>query len=153
MPEIGDKAPDFTLPSTSGGDISLSDLKGAPIVLFFYPRDDTPGCTKESIGFSESLQDFTDAGAKVFGISRDTMAKHQKFTDKHGLTVPLLSDEDGNMTEAYGVWVEKNMYGRKSMGIERSTFLIDAEGKVAQLWRKVKVPGHVEAVLEAVRAL
>lgn len=153
MPEIGDKAPDFTLPSTSGGDISLSDLKGAPIVLFFYPRDDTPGCTKESIGFSESLQDFTDAGAKVFGISRDTIAKHQKFTDKHGLTVPLLSDEDGNMTEAYGVWVEKNMYGRKSMGIERSTFLIDAEGKVAQLWRKVKVPGHVEAVLEAVRAL
>ncbi len=153
MPEISDSAPDFTLPVTGGGDITLSALKGSPVVLFFYPRDDTPGCTTESKGFSASLADFEAAGAKVFGISRDTMAKHDKFTAKHDLTVPLLSDEEGSVTEAYGVWVEKNMYGKKSMGIERSTYLIDAEGKIAQVWRKVKVPGHVDEVLEAVRGL
>ncbi|MEW9918572.1 peroxiredoxin [Marimonas sp. MJW-29] len=153
MPDISDTAPDFTLPVTGGGDITLSALKGTPVVLFFYPRDDTPGCTKESIGFSESLKDFEAAGAKVFGISRDTMAKHDKFIAKHDLTVPLLSDEGGEVTEAYGVWVEKSMYGKKSMGIERSTFMIGADGKIAQVWRKVKVPGHVEEVLEAVRAL
>ena len=153
MPEISDIAPDFTLPSTGGSDVTLSALQGAPVVLFFYPRDDTPGCTKESIGFSESLSDFDAAGAKVFGISRDTMAKHDKFVAKHDLTVPLLSDEEGAVTEAYGVWVEKNMYGKKSMGIERATYLIGSDGKIAQVWRKVKVPGHVDAVLEAVRAL
>ena len=153
MPDISDPAPDFTLPVTGGGTISLSALKGSPVVLFFYPRDDTPGCTKESIGFSETLSDFESAGAKVFGISRDTMAKHDKFTAKHDLTVPLLSDEDGTVTEDYGVWVEKNMYGKKSMGIERATYLIDAAGQIAQVWRKVKVPGHVEEVLEAVRNL
>lgn len=152
-PEINDAAPDFTLAVTGGGDVTLSALKGTPVVLFFYPRDDTPGCTKESIGFSESLADFTAAGAKVFGISRDTLAKHDKFTAKHGLTVPLLSDAEGHATESYGVWVEKNMYGKKSMGIERATYLIGADGKIAQVWRKVKVPGHVEAVLEAVRGL
>ncbi|MFK7834879.1 MAG: peroxiredoxin [Sulfitobacter sp.] len=153
MPEISDTAPDFTLPVTGGSDVTLSALKGTPVVLFFYPRDDTPGCTKESIGFSQSLADFQAAGAKVFGISRDTMAKHDKFTAKHELTVPLLSDAEGSVTEAYDVWVEKNMYGKKSMGIERATYLIDADGKVAHIWRKVKVPGHVEAVLEAVQAL
>ena len=153
MPEISDIAPDFTLPSTGGSDVTLSALQGAPVVLFFYPRDDTPGCTKESIGFSESLSDFDAAGAKVFGISRDTMAKHDKFVAKHDLTVPLLSDEEGAVTEAYGVWVEKNMYGKKSMGIERATYLMGSDGKIAQVWRKVKVPGHVDAVLEAVRAL
>ncbi|QFT59679.1 Putative peroxiredoxin bcp [Sulfitobacter sp. THAF37] len=153
MPEISEPAPDFTLPVTGGGDVTLSALRGSPVVLFFYPRDDTPGCTKESIGFSASLSDFEDAGAQVYGISRDTMAKHDKFVAKHELTVPLLSDAQGEVTEAYGVWVEKNMYGKKSMGIERSTFLIDADGKIAQVWRKVKVPGHVDAVLEAVRAL
>lgn len=153
MPDISDTAPDFTLPVTGGGDVTLSTLQGAPVVLFFYPRDDTPGCTKESIGFSASLADFEAAGAKVFGISRDTMAKHDKFVAKHELTVPLLSDENGAVTEAYGVWVEKNMYGKKSMGIERATYLIGADGKIAQVWRKVKVPGHVEAVLEAVNAL
>ena len=153
MPDVADIAPDFTLPVTGGGDITLSALQGTPVVLFFYPRDDTPGCTKESIGFSEHLAAFEAAGAKVFGISRDTMAKHDKFAAKHDLTVPLLSDTEGQVTEDYGVWVEKNMYGKKSMGIERATYLIDADGKIAQVWRKVKVPGHVEAVLEAVSAL
>lgn len=153
MPEVDQQAPDFTLPVTGGGDVKLSDLKGQPVVLFFYPRDDTPGCTTESIGFSQHLQAFEDAGAKVFGISRDTMAKHDKFAAKHDLTVPLLSDEAGDATLAYGVWVEKNMYGKKSMGIERATYLIAADGTIARIWRKVKVAGHVEGVLEAVRAL
>ncbi|MBB3994670.1 peroxiredoxin Q/BCP [Sulfitobacter undariae] len=153
MPEISKPAPEFTLPVTGGGNVTLSALQGTPVVLFFYPRDDTPGCTTESIGFSEKLAEFEDAGAKVFGVSRDTMAKHDKFTTKHALTVPLLSDEEGTVTEAYGVWVEKNMYGKKSMGIERATYLIDAQGNIAQIWRKVKVAGHVEAVLDAVRAL
>jgi peroxiredoxin Q/BCP len=153
MPELSHPAPDFTLPVTGGGDITLSALKGAPVVLFFYPRDDTPGCTKESIGFSEHLAAFETAGAKVFGLSRDTMTKHDKFATKHNLTVPLLSDVEGEVTESYGVWVEKNMYGKKSMGIERATYLIDAQGNIAQIWRKVKVAGHVEEVLEAVRAL
>ncbi|UWR21021.1 peroxiredoxin [Sulfitobacter sp. S190] len=153
MPDISQPAPDFTLPVTGGGSVTLSELKGAPVVLFFYPRDDTPGCTKESIGFSEHLEAFEAAGAKVFGISRDSMAKHDRFAAKHGLAVPLLSDEEGNVTEDYGVWVEKNMYGKKSMGIERATYLVDAQGNVARIWRKVKVPGHVEEVLEAVKAL
>jgi peroxiredoxin Q/BCP len=153
MPDLNQPAPDFTLPVTGGGEITMSALKGAPVVLFFYPRDDTPGCTTENIGFSAQKEAFEAAGAKVFGISRDTMAKHEKFAAKHDLTVPLLSDEEGNVTEAYGVWVEKNMYGKKSMGIERATYLVDAEGKVARIWRKVKVAGHVEEVLDAVRAL
>lgn len=152
-PVQSDTAPDFTLPRDGGGEVSLSGLRGGAVVLFFYPRDDTPGCTKESIGFSEHLQAFADAGAQVLGISRDTIAKHEKFVAKHGLTVPLLSDEDGAVCAAYGVWVEKNMYGKKSMGIERSTFLIDAEGKIARVWRKVKVAGHVEDVLDTVKAL
>ncbi|UWR01489.1 peroxiredoxin [Ruegeria conchae] len=153
MPEVSDIAPDFTLPRDGGGEVSLSEQRGRAVVLFFYPRDDTPGCTKESIGFSEQLQAFADAGANVFGISRDTLAKHDKFVAKHGLTTPLLSDEGQTVCEDYGVWIEKNMYGRKSMGIERSTFLIDAEGKITRIWRKVKVPGHVDEVLEAARAL
>ncbi len=153
MPEVSDIAPDFTLPRDGGGEVTLSEQRGRAVVLFFYPRDDTPGCTKESIGFSEQLQAFADAGANVFGISRDTVAKHDKFVAKHGLTTPLLSDEGQSVCEDYGVWVEKNMYGRKSMGIERSTFLIDADGKIARVWRKVKVPGHVDEVLEAARAL
>ncbi len=153
MPDVSDIAPDFTLPRDGGGEVSLSDQRGRAVVLFFYPRDDTPGCTKESIGFSEQLQAFSDAGANVFGISRDTVAKHDKFVAKHGLTTPLLSDDGQTVCEDYGVWVEKNMYGRKSMGIERSTFLIDSEGRIARVWRKVKVPGHVGEVLEAVRML
>ncbi|WP_299414641.1 peroxiredoxin [uncultured Sulfitobacter sp.] len=153
MPEISAPAPDFTLPVTGGQTVTLSALQGTPVVLFFYPRDDTPGCTKESIGFSEHLDAFKAAGAAVYGISRDTMAKHDKFAAKHNLTVPLLSDEEGKVTEDYGVWVEKNMYGKKSMGIERATYLIDAAGNIAQIWRKVKVPGHVEEVLDAVLTL
>ncbi len=153
MPDVTDMAPDFTLPRDGGGEVTLSDLRGGAVVLFFYPRDDTPGCTKESIGFSEQLQAFAAAGAQVFGISRDTIAKHDKFVAKHNLTTPLLSDEGSTVCEDYGVWVEKNMYGRKSMGIERSTFLIDADGKIARVWRKVKVPSHVDEVLEAARAL
>ncbi len=148
-----DLAPDFTLPRDGGDEVTLSALKGQAVVLFFYPRDDTPGCTKESIGFSEHLQSFADAGVHVFGISKDTVAKHAKFTTKHALTVPLLSDADSDTCERYGVWVEKNMYGRKSMGIQRATFVIDTEGKIAKIWPKVKVPGHVEDVLEAIRAL
>ncbi len=153
MPDVSDIAPDFTLPRDGGGEVTLSEQRGQSVVLFFYPRDDTPGCTKESIGFSEQLQAFADAGAHVFGISRDTVAKHDKFVAKHGLTTPLLSDEGSTVCEDYGVWVEKNMYGRKSMGIERSTFLIDAKGRIARVWRKVKVPGHVDEVLDAVKAL
>lgn len=153
MPEVSDIAPDFTLPRDGGGQITLSEQRGQSVVLFFYPRDDTPGCTKESIGFSEHLQAFADAGTHVFGISRDSVAKHDKFVAKHELTTPLLSDEGSTVCEDYGVWVEKNMYGRKSMGIERTTFLIDAEGRIARVWRKVKVPGHVDEVLEAARAL
>lgn len=153
MLDVSDLAPSFTLPSTEGSDVSLSSLKGSAVVLFFYPRDDTPGCTKESIGFSEALQAFADAGTQVYGISRDTLAKHEKFTAKHGLTTPLLSDADNTVCEDYGVWKEKNLYGKKHWGIERSTFLIDAEGRIARVWRKVKVAGHVEEVLEAARAL
>ncbi|MFT4960653.1 MAG: peroxiredoxin Q/BCP [Paracoccaceae bacterium] len=153
MPEQFDTAPDFTLPRDGGADISLSDLRGSAIVLFFYPRDDTPGCTKESIGFSEHLQEFADAGAQVFGISKDSVASHVKFSNKHGLDVGLLSDENSTVCEDYCVWKEKNMYGRKFMGIERSTFLIGPDGQIAQIWRKVKVPDHVDAVLEAVKSL
>ncbi len=153
MPEISQPAPDFTLPSTGGDDVTLSALKGQPVVLFFYPRDDTPGCTKESVGFSESREDFAAAGAKVFGISKDSMASHEKFATKRSLEIPLLSDENGTACEDYGVWKEKNMYGKKYMGIERTTFLIAADGTIAKIWNKVKVPGHVDDVLESVRAL
>jgi peroxiredoxin Q/BCP len=153
MTDVHETAPDFTLPVTSGGTVTLSELRGEPVVLYFYPRDDTSGCTKESIAFSGLLDDFAAAGAKVFGISKDSMASHSKFEAKHDLKVPLLSDENDEVCEAYGVWKEKSMYGKKFMGIERSTFLVDADGKIAKVWRKVKVPGHAEEVLEAVRAL
>ncbi|MGC3936952.1 peroxiredoxin [Roseobacter sp. EG26] len=153
MPEISKSAPDFTLPSSDGSEVTLSALKGNPVVLFFYPRDNTPGCTKESIGFSEHRDAFVAAGAMVFGISKDSLSSHEKFIAKHDLTVPLLSDEHGSVCEDYGVWKEKNMYGKKFLGIERTTVLIAADGTIAQIWPKVKVPGHVDAVLEAVRAL
>jgi peroxiredoxin Q/BCP len=153
MPDIDDIAPDFTLPRDGGGTLTLSGLRGSAVVLFFYPKDDTPGCTRESIGFSDRLQEFADAGARVIGISRDSVARHDKFVAKHGLKVALLSDEDGSVCEAWGVWVEKKNYGRAYMGIERSTFLIGPDGRIARVWRKVRVAGHVEAVLDAVRGL
>ena len=153
MIEISITAPDFTLPQDGGDDVTLSALQGSAVVLFFYPRDDTPGCTKESIRFSESLREFADAGAQIFGISKDSLTKHGKFTTKYNLTVPLLSDEHGSVCEDYGVWKERNMYGKTYMGIERTTVLIGADGKIAQIWAKVKVPGHVEEVLEAVKSL
>lgn len=153
MPEQFDVAPDFTLPQDGGDDINLSDSRGDAVVLFFYPRDDTTGCTKESIAFSTHLQEFADAGVQVYGISKDSIASHAKFRAKHKLTVGLLSDENGSVCEDYGVWCEKNMYGRKYMGIERSTFLIARDGTIAHIWRKVKVANHVEAVLEAVKSL
>lgn len=153
MLNVAAHAPDFTLPQTDGSEVTLSSLQGGPVVLYFYPRDDTPGCTKESIAFSEHLEQFHAAGAKVFGISKDSVESHAKFAAKKDLTVPLLSDEHGTVCEDYGVWKEKNMYGKKFMGIERTTYLIDAHGNVAMVWPKVKVPGHAEAVLAAVQAL
>ena len=154
MPNIGTLAPNFTLSQSGGGDdVTLSALQGRAVVLYFYPRDDTPGCTKEAIAFSEHLQSFSAANASVFGISKDTVAKHDKFAAKHGFDVPLLSDLEGTVCQDYGVWVEKNMYGKKSMGIERATYLIAADGTIAQIWRKVKVPGHAEEVLAAVQNL
>lgn len=146
-----DIAPDFTLPRDGGGDVTLSALRPAPIVLFFYPRDDTPGCTTESIAFTALKADFEAAGARVFGISKDSVAKHDKFRDKHALGIALLSDADGDVCERYGVWKEKNMYGKTFMGIERTTVLIGGDGTVLRVWAKVKVPGHAEDVLAAVR--
>ena len=153
MPEVADMAPDFTLPRDGGGEVTLSALRPAPVVLFFYPNDDTSGCTKEAIAFTGLAGAFETAGTKVFGISKDTVAKHDKFRDKHELGIPLLSDADADVCEKYGVWKEKSMYGKKYMGIERTTVLIDADGKIARIWPKVKVPGHAEEVLEAVQGL
>ncbi|SNR97000.1 peroxiredoxin [Antarctobacter heliothermus] len=145
-------APEFTLPSTAG-DVSSAALKGTPFVLFFYPRDDTSGCTKENEAFTALLPQFEALGVKVYGISKDSIASHEKFMAKKNLTVPLISDEGSDLSENLGVWKEKSMYGKTFWGIERSTFLIGADGRIAQEWRKVKVPGHAEAVLEAARAL
>lgn len=153
MPEIGDQAPDFTLQTDGGGEFSLSAQKGKPVVVYFYPKDDTSGCTKEAIAFTELLADFEAVGTKIIGISPDGVAKHDKFKAKYELGVILGADEEKKVLEAYGVWVEKSMYGRKYMGVERSTFLVGADGKVAQSWRKVKVPGHAEKVLAAVKDL
>ena len=150
---IGDTAPTISLPRDGGDLVNLSDFSGKNVVLYFYPRDDTPGCTKEAIGFTEKLDEFTDLNTVILGVSKDTVKKHDKFVTKHELKIGLLSDEEGNVCERYGVWVEKNMYGKKSMGVERATYLIAADGKIAQVWRKVKVPGHVDAVLDAVRDL
>jgi len=150
--KAGDKAPDFDLP-TDTGRVRLADLKGKTVVQFFYPKDDTPGCTTESIGFSQAKDAFAEAGAVVVGVSKDTAARHRKFRVKHGLTVELGSDADSDVIERYGSWGEKQLYGRTYMGIDRSTFLIDGEGVVRRVWRKVRVPGHVEEVLAAAQAL
>jgi peroxiredoxin Q/BCP len=151
--KVGDSAPDFTLPADGGNAVSLKGLKGKPVVLYFYPKDDTSGCTAEACAFRDALPDFSRVKAEIVGISRDTVASHDKFKAKFKLPFPLASDEDGKVCEAYGVWVEKSMYGRKYMGIERATFLIDGKGLVRGVWRKVKVPGHAEEVLKAVQAL
>ncbi|WP_068116671.1 peroxiredoxin [Tropicimonas marinistellae] len=153
MIDIDAPAPDFTLPRDGGGEITLSTLQPKPVVLYFYPRDDTSGCTKQALAFTEALEDFEAAGAVVLGVSKDTVAKHDKFRDKHGLGVTLLSDAESDVCERYGVFKEKKMYGKTFMGIERTTVLIDGAGTIRQIWRKVKVPGHADAVLEAVRAL
>lgn len=142
-------APDFDLPRDGGGSLCLSGLRGKSVVLFFYPKDDTSGCTQEAIEFSGLKVEFAAAGAVLVGMSPDSARKHDKFKAKHGLTVDLVSDENKETLEAYGVWTEKSMYGRKYMGVERSTFLIDPEGKIAKVWRKVKVPGHARSVLDA----
>lgn len=151
MLDVGQPAPDFTLPRDGGEDVTLSALRPKTVVLFFYPKADTSGCTKEAIGFTEHLAAFEAAGATVLGISKDPVAKQEKFAAKHSLGMPLLSDENGDVCERYGTWVEKSMYGKTYMGIERSTFVIDGDGNIAHAWRKVKVPGHVEEVLAAVK--
>ncbi|MBG6202539.1 peroxiredoxin Q/BCP [Labrenzia sp. EL_13] len=150
---IGDTAPNFDLESDGGARVSLDALKGKPVVVFFYPKDNTPGCTKEAIAFSELIEDFNNLGVTIVGMSPDSAKKHDNFIAKHNLAVRLGADTDTSTAEAYGVWVEKSMYGKKYMGVERSTFLVDKTGKIAQIWRKVKVPGHAEAVLEAAKAL
>lgn len=151
--EVGTPAPDFTLPADGDREISLDKLRGKPVVLYLYPRDDTSGCTREALDFSERLAEFEAEGAVVLGLSKDNVASHDRFIAKHGLKVTLLSDTSGEIAEAYGSWVEKSMYGRKYMGIDRSTFLIDGDGVLRHIWRKVKVPGHVEEVLSALREL
>lgn len=151
--QVGDKAPAFSMPASGERTVDSAALKGQPFVLYFYPKADTPGCTKEACGFNEALQDFEHAGLTVIGVSRDPVKKLNAFATKYGLTFPLASDEEGLVTEAYGVWVEKSMYGRTYMGIERATFLIDAQGNIAHIWPKVKVTGHVEDVLAQARTL
>ena len=150
---IGDVAPSFEVNIDGSGKFSLSEAKGSPLVLYFYPKDDTPGCTKEACGFRDAFPDFSALNATIVGVSKDTVTKHDKFKAKYELPFHLASDEDGSLCEAYGTWVEKSMYGKKYMGIERATFLIDPSGVIQGIWRKVKVNGHVEEVLEASRAL
>jgi len=150
---VGDKAPAFTLPTDGGGTISLKDLKGKTVVLYFYPKDDTSGCTAEACAFRDALPDFSKVDAEIIGISKDPVRKHDKFKEKYELNFPFAADEDGKVCEAYGTWVEKSMYGRKYMGIERSTFVIDGKGVIREVWRKVKVPGHAGEVLNAAKAL
>lgn len=149
----GDPAPDFSLPADDGKSLSLSGYQGRKLVLYFYPKDDTPGCTTESCDFRDRVKDFNKIGVDVVGISRDSVASHQKFKKKYGLNFPLLSDESGEVCEKYGVWQEKSMMGKKYMGIVRSTFLIDEDGKIARIWRNVKVEGHADDVREAVREI
>ena len=151
--EIGAKAPSFTLPATGGQTISLSDFKGKPVILYFYPKDDTPGCTQESCDFRDNFSALDSQGIAVLGISKDSVAKHEKFKEKYQLNFPLLSDEDGATVQAYGAWVEKSMYGKKYMGIERMTYLIDGNGIIAQIWPKVKIAGHAEEVRKAAETL
>ena len=149
----GDPCPDFALPDARGATVSLSDLKGAPFVLYFYPKDDTSGCTSEAKAFSAATGDFAEIGVAVLGVSPDGVASHAKFAAKHGITVPLLADEDKALIGALGLWVEKSMYGRRYMGVERTTILFDENALARRIWSKVRVPGHVQEVLEAARQL
>jgi thioredoxin-dependent peroxiredoxin len=149
----GDKAPAFKLATDGGGQVTLAGLKGQPVVLYFYPKDNTPGCTREAVDYTRLAKMFHDLGVMVIGVSKDSVASHDKFKDKHKLKLTLASDPDTELAQAYGVWIEKNLYGRKSMGIERATFLIDGSAKIRAIWRKVKVDGHAEAVLAAVKDL
>lgn len=151
--DVGDKAPDFNLLADGGDRIKLSGLKGKKVILYFYPKDDTPGCTTEACGFRDNLPKFNKIDAEIIGISRDSVASHDKFKNKHRLPFRLVSDEDGKVCNAYGTWIEKSMYGRKYMGIDRATFLIDGKGVIRNIWRKVKVPGHVEEVLAAAKEI
>ncbi|HEY2071345.1 MAG TPA: thioredoxin-dependent thiol peroxidase [Rhizomicrobium sp.] len=149
----GDRAPAFRMPTDSQGEISLTALKGKPFILYFYPRDDTAGCTREALEFSAAKKKFDALDIEIVGVSKDTPTSHDKFKNKHKLKITLASDEDIKFADAYGVWGEKTLYGRKYMGMERATFLVDAKGVIRQIWRKVKVPGHVEAVLDAAKSL
>ncbi len=149
----GQTAPDFTMPTDGGGSVTLSALRGKPVVLYFYPKDDTSGCTKEACEFGERLPDFGKVDATIIGVSKDSVKSHDKFKAKYNLPFILGSDAETGVAEAYGVWIEKSMYGRKYMGIDRSTFLIDKDGVVRKVWRKVSVPGHVEEVLKAAQGL
>jgi thioredoxin-dependent peroxiredoxin len=151
--ETGQAAPDFELPGSGGGTIRLSSFVGKPVVLYFYPKDDTSGCTAEAIAFNGLRKEFEKAGAVVVGMSPDSARSHDKFRSKHALEIDLAADEEKSTLDAYGVWAEKSMYGRKYMGVERTTYLVGADGRIARVWPKVKVPGHAEEVLEAVRAL
>jgi peroxiredoxin Q/BCP len=151
--EVGTEAPDFTLRADNGQSITLSTLRGKPVVLYFYPKDDTPGCTREACAFRDRENDLAKAGAVVLGVSPDSVERHVKFRDKYSLNFPLLADPDHAVAERYGAWREKNMYGKKSMGIQRSTFLIDPHGKIARVWKKVSVDGHDEDVLKALEGL
>jgi peroxiredoxin Q/BCP len=149
----GDPAPAFEMPASGGRSVKLADYAGKPLLLYFYPKADTPGCTKEACAFQEALPQLGHLGLDVIGVSKDPMKPIEKFAAKYNLTFPLASDEGGDVTERYGCWVEKSMYGKKYMGIERTTFLIDASGKIAKAWRKVSVPGHAAEVLKAAQAL
>ena len=153
MTEQGQLAPALDLPADNGGQVSLAALKGKPAVVYFYPKDDTTGCTREALDFTALAADFAALGVPVIGVSKDTVKKHDRFKAKHDLNLILASDEDGAACEAWGVWVQKKLYGREYMGIERASFLIDAEGKVARVWRNVKVAGHAQAVLDTARTL
>jgi peroxiredoxin Q/BCP len=151
--EPGAKAPAFTLAADDGSKVRLADQLGSPVVLYFYPKDDTPGCTKEACAFRDLADDMKKLGAKVFGVSPDDVASHVQFRDKYKLNFPLLADPDHKVIEKYGAWREKNMYGKKSMGVQRSTYLIDAEGRVAEVWKRVQVDGHDQQVLAALKSL
>lgn len=151
--DVGETIPQFSLPIDGGGTVSTESLRGRKAVLYFYPKDDTSGCTAEAVAFRDAIAAFEEAGTLVVGISRDSLAKHEKFKAKHDLNFPLASDESGEVCGAFGVWVEKSMYGKRYMGIERATFLIGPDGQVRRVWRKVKVRGHAAEVIEAARSL